>query len=168
MNAEQAQRARVLEDAYHVDDAGWWIDDNGTWLGSTAGAEHWSISTGGREHWEIIIADEEGSPKWEVNGWPPPRAVVVATLAKLGLPNTWSDNEMGWLDVGKILAYDAERIAASPKDSGWSGRERGKFGEEMESNIAYCLQSIADKPHRAPLYLRDLVHQAIRMERGTD
>lgn len=48
-------------------------------------------------------------------------------------------------DAETILTYDAERPASA------------KLGPEMEERIACCIRSIADKPHLAPVYLRDML-----------
>lgn len=52
---------------------------------------------------------------------------------------------MGSLDVNAIERYDSERPDSSRLDA------------EAEFDIGSCLRAIADKPHRAHLYLRDLL-----------
>lgn len=75
------------------------------------------------------------------------QAMLTATLAateashRLGTPPR-SSHEWGWLDAEAIITYDRERRRPS------------------SDAIYTCIRRIADRPHRAPLYLAELVESA--------
>lgn len=83
------------------------------------------------------------------------QAMLDATLAateasrKLGTPPR-SAHEWGWLDAEAIIEYDL-------------GREH-----PASEAIHACIRQIADKPHRTPLYLADLVRTSAQPRIITD
>lgn len=119
-----------------------------------------AISTGPADGYCIRVVAADGEPREFMTGWlydvlrrlpdACPADIVGEVLRELdeygrraaialisGIAVDGS--EYGCLNADKILAYDVGR--------------KNPASEEIQT----CLRQIADKPHRAPLYLRDMV-----------